>query len=575
MSDRGSKLAPVRTFAQDLERQRRVDGSSRSTKTSETLKASPPQHTDSKSAAPKKVTPPPPPTETTTPPLTENPPFHAFKKKAKPALSIDTKEVEKSIVDKPSSVLTQSHNNVSLQDDEMDVSDATIITDTKRKRFSLTQALIESLTDWWSNTKETYLEKKQPKYMVPDAERRKGVIQQATSKTGRASAADHGAVVARLRAHKRAGHPAQTDHVETDPAHLLEAPDTDGWEETPTGVHNVNFEVRKSVRTASDTPTPPPTKTIAPLPAKPAIKPIVVPVVPEVVPTSPAAAPAPKTVVPTVPAPAPSITPTVPAPTPVPVPTTRSADLTPTPATDAVVPEQTMRIPVREQLRRKEFSLYDTNTAALSVVALLVIVVTGFVGIRALVGFVTDSRSGNEQFTPAPQFINSTVTTSVLPNPTRAALATSLSAATESETPIIEVTYLHTDAASPISAHELLQVINSDLPVSFTQSVTGSVFGSYRGAPFILLNTTDIATARGGMLAWESTIDRDFSQLWQVPNRSVGQTFTDMMIESVDVRALGASDTELIVLYGFVTPNQLLITTNTTAFINLVQSLQR
>lgn len=568
MSDRGSKLAPVRTFAQDLERQRRVDGSSRSTNTSETPKASPPKHTDSKSAAPKKVTPPPPPTETTTPPLTENPPFHAFKKKAKPALSIDTKEIEKSIVDKPSSVLTQSHNNLSLHDDEMDVSDATIITDTKRKRFSLTQALIESLTDWWSNTKETYLEKKQPKYMVPDAERRKGVIQQATSKTGRASAADHSAVVARLRAHKRAGHAPHTDHVETDPAHLLEAPDTDGWEETPTGVHNVNFEVRKSVRTASDTPTPPsPTKTVAPLPAKPAIKPIVVPVVPEVVPKTPVAPVTPKTVVPTVPAP--SITPTVPAPT------TRSEDLTPTPATAANVPEQITRIPVREQLRRKEFSIYDTNTAALGVVALLVIVVTGFVGIRALVGFITDSRSGNEQFTPAAQFINSTVTTSVLPNPTRAALATSLNAASASETPILEVTYLHTDAASPISAHELLQVINSDLPVSFTQSVTGSVFGSYRGAPFILLNTTDIATARGGMLAWESTIDRDFSQLWQVPNRSVGQTFTDVMIESVDVRALGASDTESIVLYGFVTPNQLLITTNTTAFINLVQSLQR
>ena len=47
------------------------------------------------------------------------------------------------------------------------------------------------------------------------------------------------------------------------------------------------------------------------------------------------------------------------------------------------------------------------------------------------------------------------------------------------------------------------------------------------------------------------------------------------MIENIDVRALGTTDNREILLYGFVTPNHLLITTDTTAFINLVQSLQQ
>ena len=80
---------------------------------------------------------------------------------------------------------------------------AVVITDTKRNRFSLTEALGTSMTQWWHTKKEEARKRKLPKYTIASAERRKGVIQKATAKTGRESTADHEAVVSRIKAAKQ------------------------------------------------------------------------------------------------------------------------------------------------------------------------------------------------------------------------------------------------------------------------------------------------------------------------------------------------------------------------------------
>ena len=90
---------------------------------------------------------------------------------------------------------------------------AVIITDTKHKRFSLGAALQTSLYDWWQTKKEDAKKRKVPKYTVPDAERRKGVIQKATAKTGRDSTADHAAVLSKIRVAKQIPHTQSTPSV--------------------------------------------------------------------------------------------------------------------------------------------------------------------------------------------------------------------------------------------------------------------------------------------------------------------------------------------------------------------------
>lgn len=68
--------------------------------------------------------------------------------------------------------------------------DATVITDTKSDRFQLFPSVVTAIKNWFAKLKTTRRKKATPKYTIPEAERRKGVIQRATSKTGTLFTAD-------------------------------------------------------------------------------------------------------------------------------------------------------------------------------------------------------------------------------------------------------------------------------------------------------------------------------------------------------------------------------------------------
>jgi hypothetical protein len=57
-----------------------------------------------------------------------------------------------------------------------DVMPAVVITDTKHKRFNITTAIADSIVDWWGEKKDQAQKSKVPKYTVPHAELRKGVV---------------------------------------------------------------------------------------------------------------------------------------------------------------------------------------------------------------------------------------------------------------------------------------------------------------------------------------------------------------------------------------------------------------
>jgi hypothetical protein len=88
--------------------------------------------------------------------------------------------------------------------------EATIITDNKHKRFRLGREIIKSVEAWWKEKQKT----RAPKYTVPQADIRKGVIQQATSKTGRGAAGDHSAVLARIRENNQNGKAALASQIQ-------------------------------------------------------------------------------------------------------------------------------------------------------------------------------------------------------------------------------------------------------------------------------------------------------------------------------------------------------------------------
>jgi hypothetical protein len=90
--------------------------------------------------------------------------------------------------------------------------DATVITDTKHKRFKLLPSIFDSINKWFrSLTKKK--KKSTPQYTVEQANRRKGVIQKATTKSGSIFTADSDDIKERIKrrqSQKREVDPAET-----------------------------------------------------------------------------------------------------------------------------------------------------------------------------------------------------------------------------------------------------------------------------------------------------------------------------------------------------------------------------
>ncbi len=142
--------------------------------------------------------------------------------------------------------ISSINNKKSIIVDNDEGAAATIITDTKRNRFKLIPAVIGSIKKWFEKEKKSLTAKKTPRYSVPDSSLRKGVIQKATSKTGRFATADFDSIQERIKKRNEIiedkpeveGSTIWTPHTETG-FFLLEAP-----EKTP--VTNVKIESRKS-----------------------------------------------------------------------------------------------------------------------------------------------------------------------------------------------------------------------------------------------------------------------------------------------------------------------------------------
>lgn len=136
------------------------------------------------------------------------PPFHTFKKptpaSAPEITTIDTTEFNANAkISRPSVLAIPGVEHLNVPKTSTEVEGGTIITDTKGEKFSLFGAIGTSLSEWWKTRQKNAIARKKPKYTVPEADRRKGVIQKATTQTGRTSSADHAAVLSRIKAAKK------------------------------------------------------------------------------------------------------------------------------------------------------------------------------------------------------------------------------------------------------------------------------------------------------------------------------------------------------------------------------------
>lgn len=458
-----------------------------------------------------------------------------------------------------------------------DHASAAIIRDTKHNRFRLLPEIGTSLNSWFSGIKERYFTKKAPKYTVPEVTHRKGVIQKATSLTGKVATFDTASIQDRIRARRERTAPKTPVTIwtgNTEPGFaLLEAPEETTIPEPPPRITNVQVVPRKSINVAEK-------KVVAPVFTEPAPTPKPIP--------TPIAPPNPEPVLPT------------PTPKPAPVETaiyeleTTLPEVTPTPlVTDLPEPDTDTSpattieptSPPVTKLKPKGYKewLFILNTNLLSAGMILLFLAVFIVGV---VAYQWSNRLASDDLI-------------VVTSPSHSALAGErlqllFSPTLETEQLLALIRDNHKN--SPYHIFELAltfdQAGNQLLPASsvfaglrwsahplLAQSVTAVRFGSIsQETPFVIMQVPDPVSARGSLLAWEPTLLRDFIPLFYGEGTTVATnaqtSFRDVIIESVDTRLLISSAGDGVLIYT-IQGNLIIITTSESALRTLLTATKK
>lgn len=120
------------------------------------------------------------------------------------------------------------------------------------------------------------------------------------------------------------------------------------------------------------------------------------------------------------------------------------------------------------------------------------------------------------------------------------------------------------------TTEEILASLTLSAPPSFVRSIKEVNFGTVDGNDlFIVLKVSTFDTAFAGMLAWEESIQSDFSPLFNT-NQSRADAFTDTLVSNKNTRLLKDVNNEDVLTYTFTNKNTILITSTRTVLERLI-----
>jgi hypothetical protein len=434
--------------------------------------------------------------------------------------------------------------------------DAAIITDTKDSRFNLFSAINSALKNWFK-VFSVSKKKKAPIYTVPDTQRRKGVIQKATSKSGSIFTANSAELRAKIKQRQKLAETAKQEKVDegeeegdlswspyTDSGfNLLESPEEIARVANP---HNVAVEFKKQAQPADTSPAPKPL--IPPVPPAPAIEPVPETPAKQAIDTHPIdtrweASPEKEI---------PSVSPVGPEPEPPIVPDTRTE---PVPVSQPSTPNQQEEGASLDS-RNINIQTLSTNTLAISIVAGLSCLVVLFFAGKAVFEYITA--------TEAIATDNTSYLLSATPNPVVVTQTNSITDIPLQAGTLLDINYVDTQLFMPgreiVPPATLISALKFNVLPSFTQSLTDVRFAQINdSAPVIIFEFTDADTVLGGFLAWEDTMAQDLKEIYLITQRD-GAVFIDNTVAGKDVRTLVSANGQLLAVYGIVSDNTAIIT---------------
>lgn len=124
---------------------------------------------------------------------------------------------------------------------------------------------------------------------------------------------------------------------------------------------------------------------------------------------------------------------------------------------------------------------------------------------------------------------------------------------------------------TPAVATDILDTLSLSADGSFLRNITDITFGSHNNAPFIVIHISSFDTAFGGILLWESSMNRDLAPLFSPAVQTAGK---DVRISNADTRILTDEVGREVLVYGFVNKQTILIAPTRDVFIEVFSSLR-
>jgi hypothetical protein len=466
--------------------------------------------------------------------------------------------------------------------------ESTIITDTKKNKVDVISSSKSSLSSWWQEFKKGLKRKQPPKYTVADSERRKGVIQKATSKTGTIFTADNETLKEEIR--RRQQSTSFQDSLNQNESELLWTPNTEvGY---PLLASENNRETTENVRLTFKKRTVPPPVIVEPTYKRP--------LVPEPVVVKTAVAPinslkefglAPEnkseeTLVATAstgalnnPVTATSVEEKINEPvvkerivaeiSPVVV-NEQAAEVSKTKST-YVEPEVRMTPPAPLSKAKVDFKLgsfdrVNTNRLSLSIVGILAGAVLAIFLAQIVIGIFSSEELTTNSNEPAVALsFGSQIVDLPISSLTKTSLEAALTLVPTASSGRSEIRLVDKNTGLVIPAQDILRFFNFDVNPNFNQSITDVrlvLIGQERA---LIFKVTDATTVFGALLEWEPRMINDLQDTLGLSVESASTVPSDDTIGQSDVRILSTATGEVLV-YGFIEKNIVLITKNSISF---------
>jgi hypothetical protein len=561
-------LRRIRTFAEDVRSVRNQGDSSQVAKSAPTAEFS---------AAPSK-----PPTSTEVTPTAAAvgsfadvprqaehiPSFHELQKKTVSAPTPVLESVTKNSTGPHKPTVTVRARTTGTKPATSSSGGATIITDRSTNKIGFVGGIIQALKSWWRAQKHASAKKKIPTYAVADVERRKGVVQKATSKTGTIFTADNETLKEEIR--RRGGAPIpKPAHNEPD---ISWSPNTEvglpllSGTTLPVAPHNVQVTFKKTTapNTISEpaletapakSPTPTPATQTASLGSSPKEARWSNNPTPPAHTLPPNKIPEPVFVAPATAEPLP-ISPLVAEPE-------ALEEPLPSQGTEMIGDTSAPRLSIGKLIPPIRLT---TNRLTYSITGAIVLIVVLGVGAKFAVGQLMNSKEVIP-LPPATSLVkNAVVIDHTIMNPTKEELINSIQ--TNSDKTTKELRYIDR-SGELVKTSTVLSLVGFGESRNFNQTVTDVRLITLGGSRGIVVKVADPTTALGALLNFEPSIVTSLATTLAISDTSAGE-FIDKALGIADARVTASSDGVETLVYGFIDRDTIIFTKSTADFLSFL-----